>query len=691
MNERAKKDYSSAHVLLPFLAEFVQKKSRYNVLGVELVRDGSMRWRLEHQSKPMTFLWSEGSRSSPVELGFSGGVVAAERTRKTAKGQEKIRLERAAKHLAGRLSRLLDGKPPNLLQWRNRNSQSIIWGKRMFNNLCPGMLVRGETRYFDYTVSDIDEYEGYLNVRFQSRRASVLMRLLLSDGGEVPANALISWGPIALVILQDERTKAQRRRAEHQVEEFLGYLLSRNLPPEFSLVFDCDDPPAGYQRRDQGVDFIRTKRLDDSSFFEMMFDTDGNIGVVSSCDRECFNLFSLVYSAKESWTTIAPWQMLPSEGYLSHCYNVSLTSKDAVMGDERTERCLEQIAQSPAPPDLIIFFDSCMHRIIGEDVQGKLSAYRQKHSVPLVYYDIRTTQHPYLQQLRDFWKNLYRQVARPDLAPDPDRVGFLGLGQEMDRLLETALSGLGIRVGGLVFPRLPLETIKDINRNSLMVANCWEFVRIMFSDMQAEMERPFIRLPLPYGVEGTNIWLDAVHRGLRSEPADLDGIAEISKAREEFMEERSRIQGRRVGLVARLRGVKNRLSPNLRFGVPLIGLLHELGLGIDLNLFVQPDEEAPADSEVSGWLGLDSQMGDSISCFHDPDQLMGVLERGDFELVYTEKYHDRRVTAAGKSPLELRQLSPGYSGAVDTARMVRGVLQAAFHRRYHAFFKGAEQ
>jgi len=692
MSAQAKTDYSAAHVLLPFLAEFMQKRSSYEVLGVELVRDGSMRWRISHQGKSMRFLWSEDSQDSPVEVRFSGGVVGAERARSNVSKQDRDRMQRAAGHLAGRLTRLLGGKPPHLLLWRNRNSQRIIWGRRMFNNLCPGLLVRGETRYFDYTVSDIDEYEGHLNVRFQSRRASVLLRLLLSGEGSDPINALISWGPISLVVLEDQRTKAQRQKAEHRVEEFLGYLLSRNLPPRFSLRFEMDDPPAGYRPRDRGIDFIRTKRLDDSSFFEMMFATGGNIGVVSSCDRECFNLFSLVSAPKESWTTIAPWQMLPSRGYLSHCYNVGLTGQATVMGDDLTERCLGGVARSTHPPDLIIFFDSCLHRIVGEDIQGKLKAYRREHSVPLVYYDIRTTQHPYLQQLKDFWKSLFLEVSRPGLEPDPDRVGFLGLGPGMEPLLEFALKQLGIRIGGLIFPLLPLEGMKEITRNSLMVANCWEFVRLMFSDMQAGMNRPVVRLPLPYGIDGSGHWLDAVHRALRQEPAAApDGIGEIAAAREEFSAHRRYIQGQRVGLVARLLGVKNRLSPGLRFGVPLIDFLHELGLGIDLHLFVQPEEDEPAEPEVAGWLGLDARSGDSVGFFHDSRQLPGILENGDFQMVYTETYRDRRITLAGKSPLALWQLSPGYSGAVASARVVRGILQSGFHRRYHSYLQGAGQ
>jgi hypothetical protein len=676
----AVKDYSAPHVLLPFLAEFVENKSSYNSVVAAMLRDGCLRFALKDQRGPLVLLWSEFSRRSPVEASFTGGVVSLDSVADRARGRK------AARHVAGRLSRLLSGDPPDILLWRNRNPQRILWGTRMFNNLCPGLLARGRTRYFDYTLSKLDQYEGSINVEFQSRRATVVMRLTLDPAGK--EKPLISWGPISLVVVKDERSPGQRRKAEHRVEEYLGYLLSRNLPPRFSLQFEFDDPPAGYHPPDANVDFLRVKRLDDSSFFEMLFATSDDIGIVTSCDRECFNLFSLISASKENWTTIAPWRMTPAPGYLEHCYNVGAASSSMVMGDDQIEKCLRAVNDSDRPPELMIFFDSCLHRLIGEDIQGHLREYRRSSSVPVVYYDIRTTQHPYLQQMKDFWKNLYLQVSRPQRPAAAARVSFLGLGPDPGGQIEKILAALGIETGARIFPHLSLSQMREIGASSLIIANQWEYVRVIFDDMLKELDRPMLRLPLPYGIKGTTKWFEAIVAATGVQHA-VEDLPDVQAASEQFRKEIEPIRGRRIGIFARARGLANNLSPALRFGVPLIPFLHELGLGVDLNAFVDPEDAEPEPGEIMKPLGLDANLGDSLACFRHASELPGMLRDGDFVLVYTEKFRDERITTAGKTPLSLNRLLTGYSGAVRTARMIAGLLKSTFFRRYHGYLEPA--
>ena len=668
------KDYSAAHVLLPFLAGFVEQKSPYRCRTVEMVRDGSLRFRMKDGRRTLTLLWSEHSRGSPVEIPFPGGVVSSPSGGRAA-----------ARHLAGRLKRLLSGKPPDILLWRNRNPQRIMWGTRMFNNLCPKMLARGRTRYFDYTLSRLDQYEGSINLEFQSRRATVVMRLTLdSTAGK---KSLASWGPISLVVAKDERSQAERRKAEHRVEEYLGYLLSRNLPPRFSLQFEFDDPPAGYLPPDAHVDFLRVKRLDDSSFFEMIFATSEDIGVVTSCDRECFNLFSMISASKEHWTTIAPWRMTPAPGYLEHCYNVGLSTPGTVMGGDDIDSCLKTVSESERPPELLIFFDSCLNRLIGDDIQGSLRRYRRAGSTPLVYYDIRTTQHPYLQQMKDFWKNLYLEVSRKR-TPVDTRAGFLGLGPDPGGELENTLRTLGVETTARIFPHLSLPQMRALGESSLVVANSWEHVRVIFDDLLKELDRPVLRLPLPYGIEGTTRWLESIASALKLE-AGVESLPEARKAAEQFNREIQPVRGGRIGLFARARGLKNTLSPALRFGVPLIPFLHELGLGVDLNAFVDPEDTEPEPGGLMHELGLDAARGDSLAFFHHSSQLPHLLRTGKFELVYTETFRDERITTSGKTPLSLDRLLPGYRGAVQTARMTAGLLKSSFFRRYHGYLESA--
>jgi len=562
----------------------------------------------------------------------------------------------------------------------------------MFNGLCPELLVRGHTRYFDYTVAGLDEYEGFINVEFRSRTAAVALRLVPT--GILEGRALASWGPVSLVLLRDERTPEQRRRPEHRVEEFLGYILSRNLPREFSLEFERNDPPGGYLPDGFDVDFLRTRALDDTGFFEMLLATSEEIGVVTSCDRECFSLFSFLASSKESWTTNHPWRLRPSPGYLEHCYNVTLDSRSTVLGSENIERCLETLRSAETPPGLIIFIDSCLQRLIGEDVEGPLARFRAGCSLPLVHYDIRTTQHPYLQQLKDFWKNVFLELADRQAGTRARRVAFLGcdpdVGDELARVLEL----MGLETGARVFPHLRVEDVQRLPSCGLVVVNEWEYVRTIFADMLQELDRPALALPLPYGVEGTSRWLDAVAGAVRGDRVSVAGVEGARRIRDEsaagLEAERARLGGTRIGVFVRYRegdrDVVEQLSPRLRFGVPLCEFLHELGLGIDLNLFVGPKDD-PDTARVAQSLGLRPGRGDSVGVFGSTSELAEKLERGEFPLVYTETFRDARIAAAGKTPLHLNQLRPGYRGAVQTARLVGGLVRSGFHARYRRFFE----
>lgn len=672
-------DYTAVDTLLPFIRRFLQEKSGFRVDAVELVRDGSMRFRLRAGDEKHRLLWTEHARDLPGEQGFRGGVVGPEQThsRRDAPGATSTR--RAASHVARRLDRLLSGQPPHLLLWRNRNPQRISWGTRMFNNLCPDLLVRGKTRYHDYIVSRIDAYEGYLNIEFQSRKASVVLRLTLEE--HPPVQPLMSWGPISLIMLEDERSPGQRRSHRHRVEEFLGYLLSRNLPPRFTLQFEFGDPPAGYRPPDAYVDFLTTRRLDDTSFFEMIFATPASIGVVTSCDRECFNLFSLVAAPKENWITSTPWQPLPERNYLHHCYHVNLDTRATIMGDDLLDRCLARLARADHPPELIILFDSCLHRLIGYDFQQPIDRFRRESTIPVVYYDIRTSQHPYLQQMKEFWYEVYRQTADPARSPVPGKVSFLGLHPEVAGEVTLLLESLGLEPGARLFPYLPLEELRDIRSSSLVVACDWEYVRILFSKMLPALDRPSLRLPLPYGVEGTTRWLERIVDSAGRDPAAVGRLERVERARARARRHARALAGARIGLFLRARGARNQLSSSLRFGVPLVDFLHELGLGLDLNLFVGQDENPP-DPESLRPAGIDRDRGDSIGFYSDFRELPGRLRSPAFELVYTETFRDERIPAAGKIPVRLHQLHPGLAGAVRTAKVLGALLQSGFYRRY---------
>lgn len=676
-------DYTVAHVLLPFLAQVMEQGTDYRV-GVSLVRDGSMRFAVEVGDEHLDIVWSEHPVPTEVQVVFSHGAVHA-----LDVGAESTARSRLAwsvcEQIAPRLSALQRGSPPDLLLWRNRNVQKVRWGTRMLNDLCSNLLVKGRTRYFGYRVTAIDEYEGLIRIEMESRQHTVRLQLTLTELLDRPP--ICTWGPTALVLCDDDRTDEERASSEHQVEEFVGYVLSRSLPPHFRLTFDRDDPPGGHRPPDFHVDLLRRGSPDDSSWFEMLLASNEDIALVGSCDRECFNLFSFVAAPGECVEATAPWTVAPSPTLFRHTYHAHLTGLSTVFGNDRPARCLDAIAALKQPPKLVVMVDSCLSRLIGEDIDGTVTEFRAKNdAIPLVLYDVKLTQEPYLVQVISFWRNVLHALADRDQQPEQNRVCLLGIDPAAVTELAPLLARLGVTFGGALFPHLDPETVRLLPRNGLMVVNNWHYTRTVFSELLAQLDRPALYLPMPYGIEGTRDWLRAVATAAGvSDVGSLDDIVEIGTLGERLATIRERILGHRLALVGRYQDGHEQFTAEQRFGVPLLEVFRELGLAFDVNLFVEEEEE-PDLQRFAQQLGLDPARGDSIAVFDHWKRLREILAEGDFPLVYTETYRDGRVLEAGKIPVGVSLLRPGLGGALANAHTIQALLGTRFYSAYRRYF-----
>lgn len=215
-------DYTQAHILLPFVETYIQAESPWQSVSVELAIDGTMRIHLAGREGSTEVLWGESSvDDAAIELP-QGALTCSSGD------------SNAGAHVARRLRRLLRGNPPHLLQWRNRNPQRIRWGARLFECLCPNLLVPGKTRYFDYHLVSVKEVAQSLRLAFESRSARVVVELTMSTAPK--SDALAVWGPVAMSLAVDDRSREEAVEPRNRVEDFTGYLLSRNLPPDLRLL-----------------------------------------------------------------------------------------------------------------------------------------------------------------------------------------------------------------------------------------------------------------------------------------------------------------------------------------------------------------------------------------------------------------------------------------------------------------------
>jgi hypothetical protein len=673
-------DYSKPDIVLPFICEFVGTGSPLVDLRARLMMDGSLAFGFLLDGQPTEAVWREKPTGADIEIPLEMGVVCIDPGVEIDL-ERRERLRKSAALIASRLHRLIRGNAPELLHWRNRNPVTLYYGVRMFVTLCQNLLKKGQTTYYGYTLVRLDESEGLIQISFESREFSVSMMLTLTE--LLDREPLRVWGPMALVMVEDDRDDAARNDPAHQVEQFLGYVLSRNLPDDFTLAFEGKDPPAGFMPPDFNIDMLNVDPPDSSSLYEMIFATSRDITTVTVCDRECFNMFSFVAAPKENWITNMPWQIVPSPDLFDHVHNVYLSSERTVMGHDNIETCLSDLRTRENKPGMVVFIDSCISRMVGDDLAGPIRRFQKASEIPLVQYEITLSEASYLKTFRDFWKRVYLRAADHSLEPEPGELCLLGIGDDdADGEMTKLLAALDLRAAVRLFPSLKLEETRRIARSSLVVVNAWEYIQVLFSDMLAELKRPTVTVPLPYGFAGTLAFYDSVSRAAGGLGASvLEAHDLVSRAREAFEREKQGIAGGRIGLFLRLRDIAMHLGARGRFGVPLLDVLRELGLGIDLNLFVVAGEKAD-EVAVMSELGLSADCGDSVSFFDHWRQLPGMLAKDDFGVVYTETFRDQRVTSAGKPMMTLRDLEPGFAGAVRTARRVRLALKNTFYARY---------
>jgi hypothetical protein len=673
-------DLDAANGFLERLAERIERDSSVEQAEVRFSRDGSLEVRLAWRGRRVRVEWRARADETVAEAALprENGVVCAPRSEAPIDRREQAELHALCTHVALQIEHLARTGPAHLLTWRNREFQKIHWGMRMLHRLCPGALSPGRTRYFDYRLTGLDEYEGLVRLRFESRQRTVVLRLSPTDA--TPPDALTSWGPIALSVAEDDRTDTERADRSHQVEEFVGYLLSRNLPAAFELAFERGDPPLGHLPEDFGVDLLNLVPPDDTSWFYMIFASASDVAIVTCCDRECFNLFSFVTAPPEGWAAAAPWKLHPSADLLRHLYQVGVAGDAALMGSQRAERCLDGIAHSARPPELIVLIDSCLSRMLGEDLDGVVRHFGSSSQIPIVLYDVKLVQEPYLGQLDDFWRNLYRAVRKGEPSGAKRRLGLFGVDLPAD--LRDLVDRLGLTIASDLFPGFSARSVRALGSCSLIVRNRWHCVPAMTKSLMVELGAPTLDLPLPYGWRGSQQWLDQVSRATGAGGLDeLSWPEEVLQAKDTFEQLVDQIRGARIGVVSRLSSVRAELSVEQRYGIDLVGVLHELGLSIDLNLYAA-DGEAELEDRLFDEVGLRPDLGDSVSTFAHRTELVPLLAEGDFQLAYTEQYRDARVVSAGKTPLGLGDLQPGFVGAMHNARMVLAKSKSRFFARY---------
>lgn len=227
---------------------------------------------------------------------------------------------------------------------------------------------------------------------------------------------------------------------------------------------------------------------------------------------------------------------------------------------------------------------------------------------------------------------------------------------ELAALLEMA----GIRVHDRQLPVVSLQRMKRFAEARAQVLWPQAEYSLLYRDLFEKLPVPVVKAPPPFGLKGTERFIEAVAVGAGVDPKQaLRLVAPVlDQCREELEALRSKAARHRLGVAVTSRQTGLLDRPELLCGVPVVDFLEDLGFRVEV--LVGSEDEG----RLRWWL----HSGLSAVC--------------------SDLTYDHRLLDAGVAWFSLADLEAGPQGAVRTMRRLLRLVSTPFFRNYLAFGAG---
>jgi nitrogenase iron protein NifH len=665
--------------------------------SVHFEPEGELRLRLRAGDEAVELLLGPAVDPGETGLDFSFG-----RIRPAPGGDPRGRWADFARPIGTRIGEVLDRYHVPLfdLLRLDEPEEEFRFDHGLFHWRLGEFLVPGQTRYGGYVYAG-ERFDGKsLFYRFESARGTVVFRLDM--GADLP-DAVGRMRHLSLHIAEDERSPEERDDPAHQVERYLGFLLSLCDPPSarYGLPERAEGIVVGSTQdwgSDLAVQFFADPGYDFLTNFYAVFGLRWPVALIFHGDRECSNMGTFSPAPMQSFVE-HPMHIRPGPGLSEHVFITDLREADTIMGGEqRLKEALIDVARRPEIRTVVVH-DTCLVRVVGDDIRRCIAEVQPEVSVPIVYLDATVMDEaaPFAP-IAGFWQELVSAIAKPALKPRPHAVNLVGFGfsdaPHVHELREL-LGRMGVELNGCLFPGLEWEDARAYLAASHQVVSPWRYVQESFAGVRRWAGLPATTPPLPFGQEGTRRWLEQVGAAVgvkRQKPPPMD---EVDRARLDGL--RAEAGGLGVALVLASTQAGRLLDGDHRLGVDLVPLLGDLGFSIHVRCFDPPrltgarerTDPAAIEAGMGELAGPDARL--TFDTFTAEENLAEILRAPEIHLVYSEIRDDPRIRAAGKAQFSIPDLQMGYRGACRTAerlvRRARNLLQ----ERYGSYIRKGGQ
>jgi nitrogenase molybdenum-iron protein alpha/beta subunit len=333
-------------------------------------------------------------------------------------------------------------------------------------------------------------------------------------------------------------------------------------------------------------------------------------------------------------------------------------------GTARLDAVLDALADRTGEGDTVVVQSTCVPHVIGDDMEASVRRWGGRGDI--VFEDV----------FAPGGGNLVAGLLAAAIDSGGRRkrsatISLAGLapGRARDDLQEL-LAGAGVTVGCAQVPHIDLETAPAWRSAALQVLVPSPYLDEIYEGVFRPLDMQTIEAPAPWGVAGTRRWLARIADGLgrgKQMSATWRAAMRASAA------ERKRVRGlaarQRLGFVVDEQEASWLGEPEKMAGVPLLGMVTEMGFGIDLMVH--------GDGKVEVEAG-----GVKVHGFESREAMEALMRDLPCGAIYSDLYCDARITAAGKMPFSLQMFEPGLQGAVRTARRLAHACRADFYRKY---------
>lgn len=584
------------------------------------------------------------------------------------------------------LVEILDDDAYRLVCFYNRDLSVLRFDDDVVDVLLAGRFFPGGTSWFSYVFQDVfQEESNRFRLSFLGPGGPVSFEVQPAVPPFEEDKLIVKNHLFKLYLVEDSRLEDLRSQVVHQVERFVGFLLSRAVHPGMRPD----------EQSSSGQEPISTSRWGNPNQWCQFF-SDFEIGRSNICSTQFMDPISWITHGeiecrfveptdmRTQMVTYAnlPWEQDPSVGSPGNMtVYTNLNEQDAVLGGmTKLDDALKKACANPLAR-FVCINNTCLPKMIGDDVTSAMARFSKTSSVPIL--SLNTELGAPDSVFSDLIRQVRENVAQSDVEGGAG-LNLIGFPPSRGRreILET-LGDMSIQVNACVLPDVGIDLLEQYLKGKVGIVypySSWiAIVEKVLSDLGVDWKV----LPAPYGVQRTLEWFQTVSASMGA----TDVYESWKQAQAGFLDEWHSLTreaaSHSLAFVVDETTQERLVKPTELYGFEILPLLEEMGFG--LHVLIRTEGEIDKEPVLSVMKHPERV---TFSPFTNSRELGQLLKNGPFETVYSEVFFDTRIVEAGKAQFNLSMIEMGLPGAARSVKRLCRVCRWPFYSRYRAYVSG---